>query len=654
MRKRILALLLALALSTSLLTLPASAGNFTDVSGDTAASVEVLRLMGVLDGYGDGTFRPATQLNRAQFCKMVTYLTDGGSELGKYQAITIFPDVKPSHWASAYVNLAARGAKVIAGFPDGSFHPERTVTAGQAVTILLRLLGYTDEEIGGVWPSSQMAMAESIHLTDGTGITGGNAPLTRGQAAGLFVNFLRVDKKGGGTYYELGAETTLIAVDGGAGTLTTADQKTYKTVRGISAPALVGMKGQVVLNSEGKALTFLSVSAGGAGLSSGAVIVYQDGSTAGFSALTGGSTNYHIYKNGSPATAADLKKNDVAIWNAATRSIQVCDTRVTVCYESCAPDPDAPATIEVLGGTQFSVLPTAAESLSDFMPGDQMTLLLTADGQVAAAVEPSSRNARSNAVGIVSGDGKVQMFCGTTLIPLAAGAEEEYYGKAVRISSGKRDSITLSALRNTISGDLKVSARKLGAKALAEHVVVYENGQLVGLAQLPQAVLGEERILYARTNWKDQVDLIVLDPTEDVIYGRAFWDTDMVDGEDGKTEYIDRLGVEFGNDAADRVGPFKGAYPVKTGDFVAVKINAKGTGYASVSKLTELKDVSGNAWVSRDSVTHGGRSYAVSKDLVCYNSDSRSWVVLDVALAYGGTVNLYAQDGVVYALEVSR
>jgi len=468
------------------------------------------------------------------------------------------------------------------------------------------------------------------------------------------VNFLRVDKKGGGTYYELGAETTLIAVDGGAGTLTTADQKTYKTVRGVSAPALVGMKGQVVLNSEGKALTFLPVSAGGAGLSSGAVVIYTDGSTAGLSALTGGSTNYILYKNGSPATAADLKKNDVAIWNAATRSIQVCDTRVTVCYESCAPDPDTPATIEVLNGTQFSVLPTAVESLSEFKPGDQMTLLLTADGQVAAAVEPNARNARSNAVGIVSSDGGVQMFCGTTLIPLAAEAEEEYYGKAVRISSGKRDGITLAAQRNTISGDLKAAERKLGSKALTEHVMVFENGQLVGLSQLSQAVVSGERILYARTNWKDQVDLIVLDSTENVVYGRAFWDTDMVDGEDGKTEYIDRLGVEFGNSAADRVGPFKGAHPVKAGDFVAVKINAKGTGYASVSKLTELKNVPGSAWLGRESVTHGGRSYAVSEDLVCYNSDSRSWVVLDVALAYGGTVNLYAQDGVIHALEVSR
>ena len=36
----------------------------------TAVSVEVLRMMGVLDGYGDGTYRPGNTLTRAQFCKM--------------------------------------------------------------------------------------------------------------------------------------------------------------------------------------------------------------------------------------------------------------------------------------------------------------------------------------------------------------------------------------------------------------------------------------------------------------------------------------------------------------------------------------------------------------------------------------------------------
>lgn len=40
-------------------------------------AVESLRLLGVLDGYGDGTFRPGTVLTRAQFCKMAVYAMNG-------------------------------------------------------------------------------------------------------------------------------------------------------------------------------------------------------------------------------------------------------------------------------------------------------------------------------------------------------------------------------------------------------------------------------------------------------------------------------------------------------------------------------------------------------------------------------------------------
>jgi len=653
MKKRVLALLLAVAISVSALILPASAvESFTDVGGGTALSVEVLRLMGVLDGYGDGTFRPATALNRAQFCKMVTYLTDGGDELGKYRAVTIFPDVKPSHWAAAYVNLAARGAKVISGYPDGSFYPERTVTAGQAVTILLRLLDYTDEEIGGVWPHSQMAMAESIHLTDGTGITGGNAPLTRGQAAGLFVNFLRMDKKGGGTYYDLSAETTLISVDGGAGTLTTADRKSYQTVRAAAAPMLVGMKGQVVLNAEGKALTFLPASAGSAGTASGAVILYEDGSTGGLDALTGGRT-YTLYKNGNPASAGDLRKYDVATWNSAAGAIQVCDTRVTVYYENCFPNPDAPTTIEVLGGTQFSVLPTAMDSLAEFKPGDTMTLLLTADGQVAGAMEPKGTLARSNAVGVVSSDGAVQMMCGTGMISLSAAAEEKYFGQVVRISGSKKDIINLSILKNDISGDLNLEDRKLGGKRLEENVLVFDGGALVGLSQLMQEQTRGDRILYARTNWRGQVDLIVLDPAEDELYGRVIWERKLLsEDEDDEEEYQDLVSVEYGN--GQRVGPFEVYQDVRSGSYVSATLNGKGTGFSRLKELTQLKDVSQHAWIGKSAVTFGSRTYTVPEDVQCYNKDAKSWVTLDAALAYADTANLYVEDGVVRIVEVKH
>ncbi len=84
----------------------------------TATAVESLRLMGVLDGYGDGTFRPNAVLTRAQFCKMAVYAMDGSGELGRYSTVTIFPDVKPSHWASAYINMASQKG-IISGFADG-------------------------------------------------------------------------------------------------------------------------------------------------------------------------------------------------------------------------------------------------------------------------------------------------------------------------------------------------------------------------------------------------------------------------------------------------------------------------------------------------------------------------------------------------------
>ena len=97
MKKRILTWLLAISMLGSLLTVPAGAAavtKFSDVSDSyTATAVESLRLMGVLDGYGDGTFRPDTVLNRAQFCKMAVYAMDGSGELGRYSTVTIFPDV---------------------------------------------------------------------------------------------------------------------------------------------------------------------------------------------------------------------------------------------------------------------------------------------------------------------------------------------------------------------------------------------------------------------------------------------------------------------------------------------------------------------------------------------------------------------------------
>ncbi|MBQ6207424.1 MAG: S-layer homology domain-containing protein, partial [Oscillospiraceae bacterium] len=220
--------------------------SFSDIDDNaTASAVEALRVMGILDGYSDGLFHPENSLNRAQFCKMVILITGNEKELGRYAVITVFPDVKPSHWAASYINLAARGQGIIKGYSDGMFHPERTVTLGQAVTILLRLLGYKDEDVGGVWPDGYMALADSTGLTDGVG-SDGSAALSRGRAAILFANLLRADTASGGAFYALSDETTLTSFDGAAGTMVTTD-KTYDMETPRASARLTGNRGQVVL-----------------------------------------------------------------------------------------------------------------------------------------------------------------------------------------------------------------------------------------------------------------------------------------------------------------------------------------------------------------------------------------------------------------------
>lgn len=278
MKRRIMTFLLAVCMAVSLLAVPAGAANtaavtFSDV-GDksTAVAVESLRLLGVLDGYGDGTFRPGTVLTRAQFCKMAVYAMNGSNELGRYRTVTVFSDVKPSYWAAPYINMAAKGKNIISGYADGKFHPDRTVTVGQAVTILLRMLGYKDEDVGGVWPDSYMAEAALIGLTDGVSGTG-NEGLTRGQAAKLFLNLLRADQKEGGSYLATLGETRtgqmLVSstADGprGAGTaLQMASGAVYSLADGkVSNGMLNGTKGTLLLSKNGnEALTFVPDSVG--------------------------------------------------------------------------------------------------------------------------------------------------------------------------------------------------------------------------------------------------------------------------------------------------------------------------------------------------------------------------------------------------------
>lgn len=668
MKKRVFSMLLALVLALSATVLPASAAeSFSDVSDSaTARNAETLRLLGVMEGDGTGRFDPNGKLTRAQFCKMVVVLMGKGDEAVRYKTVTIFPDVRASHWAAGYINLAVRqtAPKLLAGQPDGTFAPDRAISYGEAVTILMRLLGFSDADSGGIWPDGYIDLAKSTGVSAGVTLSG-SASITRAQAAQLFVNLLSVGKDGKGytpADCKRSGEVTLISMSGSTVRVNESGaSKKYDLAVPSSSTVFNGMKGNLLLDSDGKVVSFVpkkSSASSTAYASDAAVIISADKSTSGISALTDGRTDYTVYRNGVLASTSALKKNDVVTYDAASNTVFACDTRVTVYYESCEPSPSAPVTICALGGTAFNVLPTAQQSLAKFKPGKTVTLLLAADGSVAGAVESGS-SARGNALGIVTDDGTVELLVGGTTVELAmknvTSKASELTGQLVSVSSSAKGKVELYAKTGGVSGDLDVRAGKLGTKKLADGAILYDDGVLTALSELEEATVPASRISYARTNAAGEIDLLVLSSATGEKYGRAVvytekeWESDL-SGSGSHEVDVTYLAVETPSGTSSKI---RCAYSVKTGDFVAVKLSEDGTRIRSLSVLDKLGSVSASAWIGTTAVNYGGRTYTVSGDVVCRNRDSAGWLDgIDAALAYGGTVDLYVKDGVVRAVEV--
>lgn len=284
--RRFLSGLLSAALVVGLLVLPpalaAGTSGFTDIAdARTADAAEMLRLLGVVDGTGGTSFKPGGTLTRAEFCKMTVEIMGRGDEEPAQRSRTIFTDVGPTYWARGYVNLASSitigggtgedasaGTRLIMGVGDGTFQPNRAITYGEAVTILMRVLGYSDGDVatGTNWYDGYVGLGQSSGLANGLTISGGDN-ITRGQAAILFYNLLFTESKGGDQIYltTLGGSlennaiilsTNATADDGTTGSVLTTSG-TYKTDRATFDETLNGTRGQLVLDKEKKLLAVL-------------------------------------------------------------------------------------------------------------------------------------------------------------------------------------------------------------------------------------------------------------------------------------------------------------------------------------------------------------------------------------------------------------
>ena len=191
--KKLLALVLALVMSMSLVTISNAAFSDADKIDHTEA-VEVMNALGVINGMPDGSFAPAGNVTRAEMAKMITIIMLGDIDAAAFKGTaTDLTDIN-GHWAEGYIKYCYSQG-VIAGRGDGTFAPNANVTAVEAAKMLLVAIGYNatvQGYVGSQWSINIIRDAQLSKLFADLSVTSTKV-LTRDEAAQMIYNAVDAD-----------------------------------------------------------------------------------------------------------------------------------------------------------------------------------------------------------------------------------------------------------------------------------------------------------------------------------------------------------------------------------------------------------------------------------------------------------------------------
>ena len=114
--------------------------NLTDITDPNAWFYEAVVLLsdyGIISGYDDGTFKPGSNIKRAEFASMAAKAMNSPEN---FQGELPFPDVSGKHWALSAITYC-RESNFISGYDDGNFHPDDYIKRSEVVAIVNKMLG---------------------------------------------------------------------------------------------------------------------------------------------------------------------------------------------------------------------------------------------------------------------------------------------------------------------------------------------------------------------------------------------------------------------------------------------------------------------------------------------------------------------------------
>lgn len=122
---------------------------------------DMLARMDILQGDGRGHYREGEAITRGEMAALMVRslgLADDARALAKQKST--FSDVG-NHWAAGDIAMAAQ-KKLMRGYPDGTFQPNRFLSYAEALVVLERTVDVTVP--AGTWPDNVMAAAVQANL----------------------------------------------------------------------------------------------------------------------------------------------------------------------------------------------------------------------------------------------------------------------------------------------------------------------------------------------------------------------------------------------------------------------------------------------------------------------------------------------------------
>ena len=470
MKKRILAFLLAVSIAVSMLVLPASA------AGNANTAVQLSITLNAMDSSQQAALNAV--VTRGALARMLVSYSTYRESVGSQGTVgTLFTDLPGTSPYAPYVRIAVQNGWMN-GYTDGSFRPDNAVTLEEAVTAILKLMGYKMTDLSGSFPNAQLNKASELGLRNQVDRSQGEV-LNYEECALLFYNALTANAASGSAY---GSSLGFTVSNGQVDT---------------SSVMLKSLKGPFVAGDTVQ-LPFVPKM---------------------------------VYRNDKASESAELNKYDVYYYSESLQTLWVYTRRAAGRITAVSPSASAPTSVTVAGTSYTlgsSAVASQVSSLNGGGVGEVVTLLLGMNNEAAGIVTGEEADSvfygvvQTAARSLVEENGadvlqKVSVMC-TDGIARTVNVDKSLnfpQGWLVEIKVTPEGESVEHIDDRRVNGTINTNATALGAAALADDVEILDTTSegvagTVRPSRLSGVTLSSSDVRYYTVNEAGQIDRLIL------------------------------------------------------------------------------------------------------------------------------------------------